>query len=399
MASQRPQSRRCNVDSAGGATSDDGALPNQDVLFEILLRIPARPLCRFRIVCKSWRSLLCDPQFATAHAARHRGDPLFVVCVAGGTYGHGTFDEIRLLDTSGRVVKRVKAGHWPGSSSLCQMLPHLDLVLLRDAVGGGICMERYVPRVLDPATGAVSVLPRNNKDVYCWLVFGRAVSSTGGHGEYKVLSLDGTESSRHRVLTVDGSGGMWRPAPMPPISICTSGYGTGVASKGIIYHLVNNTSWSIAAFDLEAEQWWPSLIQGPEPVPAIIDGYPRPWRRLAEMNGCLAAVSQTSLSVDIWLLMCSGSWSKQCSVYIWSFQFYRHNVRSDNPSPLIVKPLWVLDDGRVAFWVCSNSFIGTAGLWMYDPKTETCTHVVTMEKCLNNVGVGVYTGNLLRQLQ
>ncbi|CAL5089319.1 unnamed protein product [Urochloa decumbens] len=383
MASQGHQIKGDNGDGGRGAASNDGVVPHQDVLYEILLRVPARPLCRFRAVCQSWRSLLSDPQFAAAHAAHHRGDVLFVVCAIGTTYGHNSFAEIRLLDTSGCVVKRVKAG----LISLWQMLPHLDQVLLRDTFGGtGAPM-----RILDLATGTVSILPSSFKDVQCSFVFGRAVSSTGGHGEYKVLSLDTNVNSRQpvRVLTVDRSGGTWRAAPRPPVTIKTFGIRTGVASKGVIYHLVdNNNCWSIAAFDLEAEQWWPSLIQGPEePMPSIIDSHSQ--RSLAEMNGCLAAVSTRITTMDIWLLMCSGNWSKQCRVCTWPFL-------PIGASALEAKPLSVLDDGRIAFWLCFDR--GTAGLWMYDPRTETCTEVVAMEKCLN-IGLGVYTGNLLRQLQ
>ncbi|CAN6165559.1 unnamed protein product [Urochloa humidicola] len=398
MALQRPQSRRCNGDNAGAAASDVVVLPNDDVLFEILLRIPARSLCRFRTVCRWWRSLLSDPQFAAAHAAHHRDDPLFVVCAEGGTYGHDAFAEIRLLDTSGRVVKRVNAG--PQRTLLRQMCPHLDLVLLREAIGSGVYVKDHALKVLDTATGAVSFLSNNDKDDYCSFVFGRAVSSTGGYGKYKVLGFDTLARPKqpYEVLTVDDSAGTWRAAPSPPVSIKAFGIGTGVAIKGVVYHVVNNASWSIAAFDLEVEHWWPSLIQGPESVPTIIDGYLRQWRNLAEMNGRLAAVSKTSSTMEIWLLMCSGNWSKQCRVHIESFQFHQPNMCSGNSSPLDAKPLWVLDDGRVAFWVCSPYIRGTAGLWMNDPKTEMCTHVATTEKCIN-VGVGVYTGNLLQQLQ
>ncbi|OEL23486.1 hypothetical protein BAE44_0015495 [Dichanthelium oligosanthes] len=53
------------------------ALLTADALYEILLRLPAKDLCRLRAVCLAWRSLLSDPRFAAAHAAHHRG-PLIV---------------------------------------------------------------------------------------------------------------------------------------------------------------------------------------------------------------------------------------------------------------------------------------------------------------------------------
>ncbi|CAN6180571.1 unnamed protein product [Urochloa humidicola] len=371
----------------GRGFPDDGVLPN-DAIYEILLRVPARPLCRFRAVCQSWRSLLSDPPFAAAHAARHRGDPpLFTVCAAGGT--HGEVAEINLLDTSGRAVKRVSARH---SSLLQQMLPHLHLVLLVDHdVFGGDTMS-----VLDPATGAVSLLPDSKRNLSSTFVLGRAVSSTGGNGEYKVLILDSsphnTQPCRCRVLTVGGS--TWRDAPGPPaVGIKAFRKGTTVVAQGIVYHLVDNPYGGlVAAFDLETERWWPRLVRGPARVSSL-DGHPHQWRSLAELNGRLAAVATTVLTMDIWMLMGSGAealWCKQSRVSTSSIYKY-------HGSSIDVKPLSVLEDGKVALLV-STYYTRIGALWIYDPMTKTCTHVVVVGNCLE-VGVGVYTGNLLRQLQ
>jgi len=38
------------------ASQNDGLLPT-NVLYEVLLRLPAKELCRLRLVCRSWRSL------------------------------------------------------------------------------------------------------------------------------------------------------------------------------------------------------------------------------------------------------------------------------------------------------------------------------------------------------
>ncbi|KAF8701964.1 hypothetical protein HU200_033297 [Digitaria exilis] len=47
------------------ATSHDALPP--DVLFDVLLRFPAKEICRLRAVCRTWRSLPYDPTFAKAH--------------------------------------------------------------------------------------------------------------------------------------------------------------------------------------------------------------------------------------------------------------------------------------------------------------------------------------------
>nr|CAB3452268.1 unnamed protein product [Digitaria exilis] len=86
------------------ASSNMGALP-LDAVYEILLCLPAKLLCRLRAVCRPWRALLSDPQFALAHVARHP-EPLIALAVApyAGNKGDGVIVDI--MDLSGQIVKR-----------------------------------------------------------------------------------------------------------------------------------------------------------------------------------------------------------------------------------------------------------------------------------------------------
>lgn len=45
---------------------------NQDLLTEILIRIPAKPLLKFKCVSKQWLSLISDPKFCIWHACHQR---------------------------------------------------------------------------------------------------------------------------------------------------------------------------------------------------------------------------------------------------------------------------------------------------------------------------------------
>jgi len=74
-----------------------GAANNAE--YEVLLRVPAKALCRLRLVCRAWRSLTSDPRFARAHSARH---PVLVALMLGGDAG------IHILDLSGDIVKRIR---------------------------------------------------------------------------------------------------------------------------------------------------------------------------------------------------------------------------------------------------------------------------------------------------
>lgn len=50
----------------------DAIAGNQDLLVEILLRVPSKPLLRFKSVSKQWLSLISTSHFRLSHARRHR---------------------------------------------------------------------------------------------------------------------------------------------------------------------------------------------------------------------------------------------------------------------------------------------------------------------------------------
>jgi hypothetical protein len=138
---------RCGTEAETGG----GVLPI-DAIYEILIRLPAEELCRLRVVCRPWRSLLSDLQFIAAHATRHRR-PLFV---AGGDKSYRDDGILcRIIDLSGQVIKYIRwtsrederlmlistqhnlACFAKGSSMRCQLL---------NLVTGEICpASRIVP--------------------------------------------------------------------------------------------------------------------------------------------------------------------------------------------------------------------------------------------------------------
>ncbi|TVU05967.1 hypothetical protein EJB05_49153, partial [Eragrostis curvula] len=171
--------------AAGG--HDAVALP-LDVVFDILVRLPAKEICRLRAVCRPWSSLTSDPVFVEAHAARHPpSTPLIVASF------HGAGDHVHVMDLlSGRVLKRVPVAN---GQTLVRSFSRLDLVCVADR--NGSCCS-----VLNPATGDVSRLPETPPEEHyppaapeghSWIrgpvrsefTIGRVEST----GEYKVLRL------------------------------------------------------------------------------------------------------------------------------------------------------------------------------------------------------------------
>ncbi|TVU41323.1 hypothetical protein EJB05_14829, partial [Eragrostis curvula] len=88
-----------------GPDSRGGVLP-LDALYEVLLRLPAKDLCRLRLICRPWHALLSDPHFIASHAARHPG-PLIVAGHPRLGLDPGSLFDI--MDLSGQVLKRVRS--------------------------------------------------------------------------------------------------------------------------------------------------------------------------------------------------------------------------------------------------------------------------------------------------
>ncbi|CAL5079155.1 unnamed protein product [Urochloa decumbens] len=419
MSSRHPAvtpSRPANVDDDW--PSNGGVLP-RDALFEVLLCLPAKQLCGPHAVCRSWRSLLSDPLFLAAHAVRHPGRRLLAVSA------RAVFSEVadvELLDASGcggQVVKVKRVGRCAGPSYPTNppMRAHLGLVLV---VGDG---QRRL-RVVDPFTGAVSVLPavprhRKASAAATISVLGRAAPIDGEEeGEYKVFSItvdrdNLTQSCKVLTLGVSGDvvGGVWREARKPPCIVRCDKAWVATVAGGVVYilsfHRRDQIDW-IAAFDLHKEQWRPGLLRGPPSLSAV--------SCLAERNGRLVAVSGSfsgSGSVHLWRLLidCGDGgeqgavWQQMCTVPMLRLQWSDHGLEK------VEEPVWVLNGGRVAFVVWSpvlsrlhssrDVAAGKRGFqdWLlrvYDPKRDAFQDVARLSN-LTDVAIGVCTSRSLRR--
>ncbi|CAM0902568.1 unnamed protein product [Alopecurus aequalis] len=373
---------------AAAPIADDETVLPMDVLYDILLRLPAKPLCRLRVVCPSWRSLLRDPTFIAAHAARHPAPgPLVVVAM------EGTDKDVQLLDMSGNVVKRLKGAQQCRTD---HMWTHHDLVFLKGEDG--------LHRVLDPATGATSVLPpRPSRAARVTEMY--VVGWAAAAGEYKALTIGVTDQLQDQleeqvcmVLTLGGNNnGGWRERGSPPARVELRYGGEVAVVNGVAYFLMMtncNGGWHdwIVAFDLELEAWRPDSIRGPMDLEE--DPIRHSYVKLVELNGHLVTSllrkpSSDTYSVELWFLMDSHNnplWSKQYTITLPTTRDCYKYIDND-------KPLHVLGDGRILVWIRDGS--GDYGVpRVYDPTTETFTDGAAT-RGLRAVG-GVYTGSLLR---
>ncbi|KAL6845647.1 hypothetical protein ACP4OV_024470 [Aristida adscensionis] len=364
------------------AAANDGAL-STDVLREILLRLPAKELCRLRLVCRSWRSLTSDAAFAAAHASRH--GPLFAAL------DMTTCCEVHVLDLRGNVIRRIPL------AELCfDISEQPDLLCVSSCFG-------LMSFLINPAANEVITMRKGKKASQYQTILGHVPST----GEYKLLripghfiEIHGGYVQRFYVRTLGGSP-RWRERPRPLVPVETS-HGDTAVIGGVAYFLLsflndedeeppNVHPDSIASFDLATEQWRPTMV-GPVSS-SLVDTdkemllyrQHRGKFRLAKLNGFLVIVyhdyHQDYCAMDLWFLVDTKKWlwtkrySMKCAIFCSLYRF------GSPPYPLVV-----LGDGRIVFRVVPR-ILGT-----YDPATSTWAHLVKMG---DYAAIRVYKGSLL----
>ncbi|CAL4897550.1 unnamed protein product [Urochloa decumbens] len=352
------------------AASNYGAVLPVDVLYDILLRLPAKELCRLRLVCRSWRLLTSDPLFARAHLSRH--PPHAVVL----RYDR---NEVHVIDLRGSVIKRIRIGRGPGEV----LSTHGDLACVSHGWG--------LAYVFNLSTGAmvadIDIESRskvNAEKPVC--VLGHVPAT----GEYKLLRIQDRSRMSYNnnggfvtsceVMTLGGGGGRnrqrWRKRPPPPALL--SSWSVAVVA-GVAYFLLppprkvgEAEPDGIAVFDMAAEEWKPTTIQGPSSS-IILETSSAVCRRkqfgLATLNERLVTVycNLHQWSTQLWLLvdMEESLWTKLYTLQ--GTQFW------DVVNFCFHYPLTVFDDGRIL--VSGNR---TGAIRAYDPRTGAWADLATV---------------------
>ncbi|CAL4939484.1 unnamed protein product [Urochloa decumbens] len=362
------------------ALDDNGALP-ADVLYEILLRVPAKPLCRLRLVCRSWRSLTSDPRFAGAHSSRH---PMIA-----GLCAHGIQGEIQIVDLrSGNIDKRIYG--------FGLELRDLDFTTQGDLICASSVIMKGWKRdcIIDPTMGSTTILPTSGMDAYFSVCILGHVPSTW---EYKVLRVGAFIPSTNRrpcqIITLIGGAQRWRARSDPSLPVSIHRHTPVVA--GVVYFLLDRFSVrdfpnakndDIVAFDLATEEWRSATIQGPFSTclvnanGEIAHSPTMDYLELAKLNNFLVTIhhNEQDHSMDIWFLvdMDKSHWTKRYAIPC----LPRWNCH-------MCTPLVILNDGRIVL-----HFEGIRVLQAYDPRIDTCARLTMPE---DYFAVSLYEGSLL----
>jgi hypothetical protein len=89
---------------------DDGVSLPEDTIFDVLVRLRAKALCRFRCVSKAWRAVISDLAFVAAQRS-HAGHPIVAMFESWLHPHYG----LRVLDMHGnvlRVLRPCRAHRW-----------------------------------------------------------------------------------------------------------------------------------------------------------------------------------------------------------------------------------------------------------------------------------------------
>ncbi|KAL6639666.1 hypothetical protein ACP70R_023396 [Stipagrostis hirtigluma subsp. patula] len=354
------------------AASNTGVLP-QDVIYEILLRLPAKELCRLRAVCRPWSSLLSDPKNTSLAEDKNI---------------------VNIVDLSGNIVRQVRMDD--------PLIVTVPLNLVWELQTG---VENSSYRLVNPASGAFYDVSVNLAEEHAFLGLkflacfkSYLIGQVPSTGEYKVLRWTRYFPRRRRgdlyeICTLASGGhGRWRVMQDSPQPFCWSGM-TRVVIDGIMYFLTVDAQLAvvhrnqvleqdcIVSFDLNTEEWR-SSIRGPQSIFLDVrsnhDEQSPKHLTLGNLNGPLVVVHGTVPYVDLWFLIDfeEGSWVKQYSIHFERYGDIEH-----------VHPVSVLEDGRIVIYIERMGL-----LQIYDPKTCTFIDVVKGRRLS---GVIMYTGNLL----
>ncbi|KAK3411385.1 hypothetical protein EUGRSUZ_I00151 [Eucalyptus grandis] len=145
------------------SSSDDEAKLPQDVAVEILKRLPARSLLRFRCVCRSWRSTIDDPRFAALHLSH--------------SALHASNWHLLWL-------------HWGGLRNLCSLFSNESLAMpSQSEIGMPFANPRNIHGPVGSCNGLICVKEisarRYGQTMYLWNLFAR---------KHKVVPRSGLDS-------------------------------------------------------------------------------------------------------------------------------------------------------------------------------------------------------------
>ncbi|XP_071902557.1 F-box/kelch-repeat protein At3g23880-like [Coffea arabica] len=284
----------------------------QELIIDILLRLPARSVGKFRCVSKPWRSLLSDPLFIKAHLTLHHHQPQKYILISSSppieksTLSTLTFTPTGSADHDG-VLKRL--------TLLENQLTDADIV---GSCNGLVLVSEFKIKhpfrrlsnldfmyyLINPTTMELVELPANPLAPVA-LPIGGAFGYDRSSDDYKVVTLSNCERITNDVhLDVFSlRSGTWRRIDVLRYRLH---FLSGVFLNGAIHWLVKSDVSLILAFDLSCEELKLLPLPSSRPENCL-------FSRIAVLDGCLTMVATMGYCIDVWMMKGYGveeSWTK-----------------------------------------------------------------------------------------
>ncbi|KAJ4974093.1 hypothetical protein NE237_007267 [Protea cynaroides] len=284
---------------------------NEDLMVNILSRLPVKVLSRFKCVSKQWNMLTSDPYFISAHHGRATQEPNIMKLLSVTRAGLISVCSIEEKEER-KVTHDLIRPNYPDGI----LQKYKSVYMVGVPCNGWICLEcvyhegwRALILVCNPATRDTIVIPRGKKREYDYLELGLGFCSSSN--EFKVVRFYEMEEGYGFELFTVGQRGTrgthslkplqsWRHVGYLPYQICyQSGRMCHVNEKmhWIISPLSDSSSEYVLTLDLELEEF--KVVSLPEDarLDFVVD--------LIDLGGqlCLVlAIRDGSNWLELWVL-------------------------------------------------------------------------------------------------
>lgn len=306
--------------TATATVASSGAVLPQDLIINILTRLPAKVLCQFRCVSKQWLDLISDPYFVNLHRVRSRSNPNILLVRSSARVSSDVLpDENLTLHLACTAMDSCSDHEFSVTirESEVQMLPSTwDLVFFAGENGFYACNPSIKEFLKLPLCSTCT-----SREVNAGLGFDSVTK------EYVLVhlfdtSLDtyesdlGIEVLRLSECRLDGGDlGRWEVYEGKNCPYETRGWGVYVGNS--FYWMIWDEfeqpgDEAIVRFDLDREEF--EVVAGPK---GCLDTEER-WF-LVELRGFLCLVDSTTRphTIDIWMMKdCekAGEWVREYSI-------------------------------------------------------------------------------------
>ncbi|XP_060197789.1 F-box/kelch-repeat protein At3g23880-like [Lycium barbarum] len=293
-------------------TQEIPTLP-QDLITEILIRLPIKTLLKFKCVSKSWLSLLSNTVFHKSHvnfSIKNSKMTDYTLAIVATVSGLGKICHVYNISSENSCVTVAKHDCPPKSLSLS--------AFLLGSCNGLVCLttDSFELMLLNPCTGKFNVIPDTTIQYKvgaggCYVRYGFGYDASVD--DYKVVKIFSFPQSEGRHVNMVNVYSL-KANSWSTIKCFNSGYITvnvGVFANGVLHWEVGDRGISeIVTLDLAAERY------GKIALPSYKDGGIR-WT-LGVSRGCLVACcNYEPNNADMWVMKEYGvqeSWTKLVTI-------------------------------------------------------------------------------------